>query len=369
MSHDDSSHESAVTTYVTVAIVLAVITYLEFAIVEFDIGWLSAGAILTALLVMSLIKFLFVIWYFMHLKDDEATYSGFFGSGMVIALGTFVVLGVLFVAPASLNQVRAQVGLLSPSAYGDPGEHAGAEDDYGGHGAGLSEEDAALIESDGYSRALGTVLATPRPKNQRVALTLPAAPSVEIPVAPAPALFDTASASMATDATDGGSTDGGATGDGSSEAAGSGSSEPAAQAAGPMDFDAALGAQIYGNCVGCHQAQGQGLPGVFPPLAENMPDLIAADGGRAYLLATMLYGLQGQIEVGGATYNGVMPPWAQLSNEQIAAVLNHELTAWGNVDLLPDDFTPIAADEVAAARGQGLSPSDVLGLRQALELP
>ena len=363
MSHDDSSHESAVTTYVTVAIILAVITYLEFALVEYDIGWLSAGAILTSLLVMSLIKFLFVIWFFMHLKDDEATYSGFFGSGMVIALGTFVVLGVLFVAPASLNQVRAQVGLLSPSAYGDPGAHAGAEaeDAYGGHGAGLSEEDAALIESDGYSRALDTVLATPRPKNQRVSLTLPAAPTVEAPVAPAPALFDTASASTATDAVDGGASDSGA--------ADAAPSEPAAQAAGPMDFDAALGEQGYANCVGCHQAQGQGLPGVFPPLAGNMPVLVAAEGGRAYLISTLLYGLQGQIEVDGRTYNGVMPPWAQLPNEQIAAVLNHELVAWGNVDLLPDDYTPITADEVAAARGQGLSPADVLGLRQALELP
>jgi hypothetical protein len=33
-----------------------------------------------------------VIWFFMHLKDDDKLYTGFFASGMVIALGTFVVL-------------------------------------------------------------------------------------------------------------------------------------------------------------------------------------------------------------------------------------------------------------------------------------
>ena len=108
---------------------------------------------------------------------------------------------------------------------------------------------------------------------------------------------------------------------------------------------------------------------MFPPLAGWTPTLVAAEGGRAYLVNALLYGLQGQIEIDGQSYNGVMPPWAQLSDEQIAAVLNHTLTEWGNVDLLPEGYAPIGADEIAAQRGAGLAGNDVYELRQALELP
>ena len=134
------------------------------------------------------------------------------------------------------------------------------------------------------------------------------------------------------------------------------------------DFDwQALGESTYSaNCIACHQATGVGIPAAFPPLAGHMPSLYNAEGGRTYLINVILYGLQGEINVAGAVYNGIMTPWGHLSDEEIAATLNHELTSWGN-DALLTDFTPISPEEVAAERDKGLSPADVLELRPALE--
>lgn len=145
--------------------------------------------------------------------------------------------------------------------------------------------------------------------------------------------------------------------------------DDAAEPAGEGD-EAALpdGSQVYAQCAGCHQQNGQGIPGAFPPLAGWMPTLYQADGGRDYLVRVMLYGLQGQITVDGATYNGVMPAWPQLSDGQIAAVLNHELTEWGNEDALVD-FEPYTAQDIADHRGEDLSPQDVLQQRNELDLP
>ena len=131
----------------------------------------------------------------------------------------------------------------------------------------------------------------------------------------------------------------------------------------------AIGAETYAaNCAACHQAEGQGIPAAFPPLAGHAPLLVAAEGGREYLIKVLLYGLQGEITVLEATYNGVMPPWPQLSDEQVAAVINHTLHAWGNDALLPEGFEPVSAEEVAAQRELGLSPAQVHELRAALEL-
>lgn len=131
----------------------------------------------------------------------------------------------------------------------------------------------------------------------------------------------------------------------------------------------ALGERTYSNCASCHQAQGQGVPGAFPPLAGHIPDLYNAEGGREYIINVVLYGLQGQIEVKGQTYNGVMNAWGgQLSDEEVAAVLNHELTSWGNRAQL-EAFTPILPGDVAEQRSTQRSAQQVHELRQQLELP
>ncbi|MFT6180543.1 MAG: mono/diheme cytochrome c family protein [Akkermansiaceae bacterium] len=88
------------------------------------------------------------------------------------------------------------------------------------------------------------------------------------------------------------------------------------------------GKAIYTNvCAACHQANGQGLPGVFPPLAGS--DWVAGDD--KVLSALVLHGLMGPITVNGTPYTGAMPPWkAALKDEEIAAVLTFVRSEWGN---------------------------------------
>lgn len=155
---------------------------------------------------------------------------------------------------------------------------------------------------------------------------------------------------------------------GGTEAAATGSpaattgGEPSAQAAALPD-----GAAVYAaNCAACHQATGQGIPGAFPPLADHLPALYAAD--REFPILTVLFGMLGPIEVHAQTYNGMMPAWGHLSDGEIAATLNHELTSWGNDAELPDDFTPYTADDIASHRDRGLDMNAVHELRGTLDL-
>lgn len=127
------------------------------------------------------------------------------------------------------------------------------------------------------------------------------------------------------------------------------------------------GAAVYAaQCMACHQATGAGIPGAFPPLANHVGALYAAD--RDYLVLVMLYGLQGPITVAGTAYNGLMPAFGQLSDAEIAAVLNHVLTAWGDADELADAFVPYAPEDVTEQRGQVVTAAEVLQFRNALPL-
>lgn len=134
------------------------------------------------------------------------------------------------------------------------------------------------------------------------------------------------------------------------------------------DTSAARGASVFQqNCSACHQAQGQGLPGAFPPLQGHAVDMYKITDGRRYLTHVLLYGLNGKIEVAGQTYNGAMPPWAgTLSHRQIADVLNYVLTAWGNKASLPADFKPYTVKEIAAQAKAKQNGDDVYALREKL---
>jgi len=127
------------------------------------------------------------------------------------------------------------------------------------------------------------------------------------------------------------------------------------------------GATVYQNCVACHQPQGTGLAGVFPPLAANVPQVLAVEGGRDYLVHVLLYGLQGQITVQGKTYNGAMPGWAHLSDAELAAVSDYVSTSWG--DAFPSGQQPFTAADFERARAQELTPQEVHESRQRLALP
>jgi mono/diheme cytochrome c family protein len=128
-----------------------------------------------------------------------------------------------------------------------------------------------------------------------------------------------------------------------------------------------LGARVFdGSCSVCHQQNGQGIAGAFPPLAGHVAETFAQRNGRDYLVRLVLFGLEGAIVVKGDTFDSAMPPWAQLGDDEIAAALDHVLTAWGNDKLLPRDFAPILPADVAAARAQRLTAGEVHALRQQI---
>jgi nitrite reductase (NO-forming) len=79
------------------------------------------------------------------------------------------------------------------------------------------------------------------------------------------------------------------------------------------------------NCAMCHQLDGKGLPGVFPPLAQS--DFLMADKDRSVRIA--LRGLSGPVTVNGAPYDNLMPQ-LPLTDEQVANVLTFIRNSWGN---------------------------------------
>ena len=85
-------------------------------------------------------------------------------------------------------------------------------------------------------------------------------------------------------------------------------------------------ALFAGTCSVCHQGNGAGLPGVFPPLAKS--DYLTADPKRA--ISVLLHGLTGKVMVNGKEYNSVMPPMNQLNDDEIANILTYVLNSWDN---------------------------------------
>ncbi len=124
----------------------------------------------------------------------------------------------------------------------------------------------------------------------------------------------------------------GACAKGGSAATSSSPSEPAqATASAPVaqnGAEANNGAKLYvQNCSSCHQPNGQGVQGTFPPLAGN--PVVSED--PSVVIRIVKYGLNGKISVNGTDYNGMMPAWGQsLSNADIASIVTYVRSAWGN---------------------------------------
>lgn len=91
---------------------------------------------------------------------------------------------------------------------------------------------------------------------------------------------------------------------------------------------AAAGMKVFTtNCSSCHQANGKGQPGVFPPLAGNA----VVTGPADKVITIVKNGLSGKITVNGSTYNGQMPAWkGTLSDSDIASVVTYIRSSWGN---------------------------------------
>lgn len=87
------------------------------------------------------------------------------------------------------------------------------------------------------------------------------------------------------------------------------------------------GNQLYiKHCLQCHQNDGKGVRGMFPPLAGN--DKIK--GPAADIIKIVLFGLEGPITVNERDYNQPMPPQAYLTDKQIADILSYIRNSWGN---------------------------------------
>jgi nitrite reductase (NO-forming) len=87
-----------------------------------------------------------------------------------------------------------------------------------------------------------------------------------------------------------------------------------------------MGSRLFAqNCAACHQPEGQGIAGAFPPLAGS--DYLLSDKDRA--IGVIINGLSGEVVVNGESYNGVMPA-VLLSDEDVANVLTYVLNSWGN---------------------------------------
>ena len=81
------------------------------------------------------------------------------------------------------------------------------------------------------------------------------------------------------------------------------------------------------NCAACHQADGKGLTGAFPPLAGY--DWIAARTPTE-VASSILTGIQGEMVVNGVTYNNIMPAQSHLSDAEIAEIVTYVLNTWDN---------------------------------------
>ncbi len=107
------------------------------------------------------------------------------------------------------------------------------------------------------------------------------------------------------------------------------------------DTPSLAGERIYSTtCMTCHQPEGQGIPNIYPPLAET--EWVNGDKGR--LIRIVLGGMRGPVVIEGVTYNNVMTSHSFLSDEQVAAVLSYVRSNFGNA------AGAVSADEVAAVR-------------------
>lgn len=95
----------------------------------------------------------------------------------------------------------------------------------------------------------------------------------------------------------------------------------------PLAQSIKRGQEVFNaTCKTCHMENGQGMPGVYPPLAKS--DFLAQDAKRA--IDIVVNGLNGEITVNGKIYNLDMPAQKQLSDQQVTDVLNFVRNSWGN---------------------------------------
>jgi mono/diheme cytochrome c family protein len=121
------------------------------------------------------------------------------------------------------------------------------------------------------------------------------------------------------------------------------------------------------NCQTCHQANGLGVPGQYPPLAGSE----FTTGGSRRAAMIVLKGLQGPVTVKGQKFGtAVMQPWDKtLTDKKIADVLTYERSAWRN------NASPVTAEQIAGLRKElanhpeSFTEPDILAVPADANLP
>ena len=121
------------------------------------------------------------------------------------------------------------------------------------------------------------------------------------------------------------------------------------------------GATVYQRCATCHQLDGKGTPGTFPPLAGSA----IANGPPSIPIRILMRGLQGPVTVKGEQFNGVMPAYGvgiEMSDTEIADVLTHVRSSFGNASpaVTPAD---VAKERAAIASKVGAWTAAELGIK------
>ena len=93
-------------------------------------------------------------------------------------------------------------------------------------------------------------------------------------------------------------------------------------------------------CSPCHQPDGKGSEGRFPPI--SMTDWVNKDKNR--LIGLILNGMAGVIEVNGNIYNNIMPSFSYLDDKEVASLLSYVRQSFGN------NSDALTSEEVAAMR-------------------
>jgi mono/diheme cytochrome c family protein len=128
----------------------------------------------------------------------------------------------------------------------------------------------------------------------------------------------------------------------------------------------ALGRRLFADtCAKCHQPDGQGVPGQYPPLVNS--EWVLASG-PARMIRIVLDALQGPVKVKGSDFNNTMTPWRDtLTDQQISAIVTYVRTQkdWGH------NASPVTAGEVAQIRAKtrNHSPAGPWTVSELLAIP
>jgi mono/diheme cytochrome c family protein len=115
------------------------------------------------------------------------------------------------------------------------------------------------------------------------------------------------------------------------------------------------------NCQTCHQANGLGVAGQYPPLAGSE----FTTGGSRRPAMIVMKGLQGPVTVKGQKFGAaVMQPWDKtLTDQKIADVLTYERSEWGN------NASPVTAEQIAGLRKELANHPESFGEHDILAVP